>query len=99
MKTTIYPRLGNDLVYPTLALCGETGEIAEKIKKIMRDKEGNASDEDKTEIKKELGDVLWYITALSKELGFTLNDVAESNIIKVEGRRARNTTHGQGDNR
>ena len=100
MKTAIYPELlGNNVVYPVLALCGESGEVAEKLKKILRDKAGKISDDDKVELKKELGDVLWYLAAISKELDIRLDEVAQANIAKVESRKQRNTTHGNGDNR
>jgi NTP pyrophosphatase (non-canonical NTP hydrolase) len=98
-KTAIYPKLGKNFLYPTIGLFGECGEIAEKIKKIIRDKHNKVSEADKMEIKKELGDVLWYISALCSELKLSLNDVAESNINKLQSRKARNILHGNGDNR
>ena len=82
-----------------LGLVGEAGEAADKVKKIIRDKEGVASDEDKDAIKKELGDVLWYIANVSRYLGFSLSDVAETNIDKLESRYQRNKLHGAGDER
>lgn len=98
-KTAIYPKLGKNFLYPTIGLFGECGEIAEKIKKIIRDKHNKVSKADKMEIKKELGDVLWYISALCSELKLSLNDVAESNISKLQSRKNRNLLHGDGDNR
>ena len=82
-----------------LGLVGEAGETADKVKKIIRDKEGSATDEDKDAIKKELGDVLWYIANISRYLGFDLSDVAETNINKLESRYQRNKLHGAGDER
>lgn len=82
-----------------LGLVGEAGEVAEKFKKILRDKDGVLSDQDKTEIIKELGDVLWYVSALSHYLGISLEEVAAGNLEKVIGRRERGVTHGKGDNR
>ena len=82
-----------------LGLVGETGEIAEKFKKIYRDNDGVMSDEQVLEIRKELGDVLWYINAMSCYLGFTLEDVAQDNLKKVLSRKQRGKTHGSGDNR
>ncbi len=82
-----------------LGLVGEAGEVAEKFKKILRDKEGKLSEEDKQEIIKELGDVLWYVSALSHYLNVPLEDVASKNLDKVLGRKARGVTKGQGDNR
>lgn len=82
-----------------LGLVGEAGEVAEKFKKILRDKDGVLSDQDKKEIVKELGDVLWYTSALSHYLGVSLEDVAEGNLNKVLGRKQRGVSHGSGDNR
>lgn len=82
-----------------LGLVGEAGETADKVKKIIRDKEGVASSEDKNAIKKELGDVLWYIASVSRYLGFSLSEVAETNIEKLENRYQRNKLHGEGDER
>lgn len=86
------------LIY-LLGLSGETGEVSEKFKKMFRDKGGEMSPEFKADVKKELGDVLWYVSSISQELGFTLEDVAKANIEKIENRRARNVQHGSGDNR
>lgn len=86
--------------YTVLGLCGESGEIADKLKKIYRDKDWkNISNEDKEAIKKELGDVLWYIAKMCDDLGFTLNDVAERNIQKIMERKKTQTLHGEGDDR
>jgi NTP pyrophosphatase (non-canonical NTP hydrolase) len=80
-------------------LVGESGEVAEKFKKLIRDKSGQLSVEDKQEIIKELGDVLWYVNSLSTLLGSSLEEVAEKNLEKVLSRKARGTTKGSGDNR
>ena len=98
-KTAIYPNINNNFVYPTLGLSGEAGEVAEKIKKIIRDKNEKIGEEDKLEIKKELRDVLWYLSQLASELKISLNDVAESNIKKLNERKQKNMLHGNGDNR
>lgn len=82
-----------------LGLVGETGEIAEKFKKLFRDKNGELSELDKQEITKELGDVLWYINAMCCYLDIKLEDVAEGNLNKVLSRKNRGQTHGSGDNR
>lgn len=96
----VYPDAGNgNIYYPTLALCGETGEIAEKVKKIIRDEGGELTEHSRSEIVKELGDVLWYVSALARELGFSLETVARANIAKLEDRRVRGQLHGSGDNR
>lgn len=83
----------------TLGLVGEAGEVAEKVKKILRDKDGQASDEDKKELAKELGDILWYVNSVGNYLGLSLEEIAEANLNKVLSRKARGQTHGSGDNR
>ncbi|MFZ2390757.1 MAG: nucleoside triphosphate pyrophosphohydrolase family protein [Minisyncoccales bacterium] len=98
-KTAIYPNKDNNFIYPTLGLAGEAGEVAEKIKKVIRDGNGIVSEEKKEEITKELGDVLWYVANLAKELGVTLEDVAQKNLLKLQSRQQRNELHGSGDNR
>jgi NTP pyrophosphatase (non-canonical NTP hydrolase) len=98
VRTAIYGE-GNKVIYPTLGLCGEAGEVAEKIKKVLRDKNGIFDQETKEAIKLELGDVLWYIANIANDLGIDLYDVAEANIDKLESRRQRNLIHGNGDNR
>ena len=98
-KTAIYPNLGGNYVYPTLGLCGEAGEVAEKIKKVIRDCSGLISYEKNLELQKELGDVLWYVSNLASELKVDLNRIAENNIIKLNKRMEENKIHGEGDNR
>ena len=98
-KTAIYPNKDNNFVYPTLGLAGEAGEVAEKIKKVIRDGNGIVSEEKKVEITKELGDVLWYVANLAKELGISLEEVAQKNIEKLQSRQQRGELHGSGDNR
>ena len=97
--TAIYPNQGKNYVYPTLGLSGESGEVAEKIKKILRDKNGIIGEEERTEIKKELGDVLWYVAQLATELGLSLDDVANNNLEKLFSRLERDALSGSGDNR
>jgi len=98
-KTAKYPDKGNNYIYPVLGLVGESGEVAEKIKKIIRDDNGIVSSEKKEEIKKELGDVLWYISQLSTEFGLELEDVANTNLEKLLSRLERDKISGSGDNR
>jgi NTP pyrophosphatase (non-canonical NTP hydrolase) len=98
-KTAVYPKIGADFVYPALGLGDEAGEVLGKIKKIFRDKNGIVDDAAKDEIKKELGDVLWYLAQLSTELDLSLDDIAEANIKKLQSRLERGTLHGNGDNR
>lgn len=82
-----------------LGLVGEAGETAEKIKKILRDKDGKASKEDRVLITKELGDILWYVASIARYLNIPLSEVAELNIKKIESRRQRDKLHGEGDER
>ena len=98
-KTAIYPNKDKNFIYPTLGLVGESGEVAEKIKKVLRDNNGNFDYESKTAIKKELGDVLWYLANLCNELEFTLNEVAEENLEKLNNRLLRGKISGSGDDR
>jgi len=98
-STAQYPDKGNNVYYPVLGLCGESGEVAEKIKKVMRDHGGEFSDNKKMELGKELGDVLWYIAALATELGLDMGDIAEKNIEKLFSRKDRGKIKGSGDNR
>lgn len=87
------------LMYRTLGLVGEAGEVAEKVKKILRDKNGEVSEADKQEIIKEMGDVLWYLQALADYLEIPLSQVAKVNLEKIHSRKARGVTKGSGDNR
>ena len=98
-KTAIYPNKDNNFIYPTLGLVGESGEVAEKIKKILRDKNGSFDYESKLALKKELGDVLWYLSNLCDELDFSLNDVAKQNLEKLNLRLSRGKISGSGDDR
>ncbi|HVV66977.1 MAG TPA: nucleoside triphosphate pyrophosphohydrolase family protein [Candidatus Saccharimonadales bacterium] len=88
-----------DLLHWVLGINGESGEIAEKVKKIIRDKNGVVSDEDKKELAKEIGDVLWYLAVFSEELGVQLEDVAKQNLDKLQSRKQRGVLGGSGDNR
>ncbi len=82
-----------------LGLVGEAGETADKIKKVLRDKEGIIDEHDKQEIAKELGDVLWYVANIARYLNVSLDNVAKMNIDKLESRKQRNLISGEGDNR
>ena len=87
------------LISQVFGLVGESGEVAEKFKKIIRDKQGALSGEDKAEILKELGDILWYVNSVASLLGSSLEEVAKKNLDKVLSRKARGVTKGSGDNR
>ena len=91
--------LPTGLIEKALGLAGEAGEAADKFKKILRDKGGKISDEDKEEIIKELGDVTWYVASIARYLGVPFSEVAKKNIAKAESRRKRGKLHGSGDNR
>lgn len=98
-KTARYPSRGSgSLVYPVLGLTGEAGEVAEKLKKVIRDQDGELGAA-REQIVKELGDVLWYIAACCHELGVSMEDVAQKNLEKLESRAARGVLHGSGDDR
>lgn len=98
-KTALYPNQGNNFIYPVLGLAGESGEVSEKIKKIIRDNNGVVTDEKRAEIKKELGDVLWYVAQLCTEFGLSMDEVAKTNLEKLFSRKERGVLHGDGDNR
>ena len=97
--TAVYPGAGENLLYPTLGLCGEAGEVAEKIKKMIRDDGGVLTDERRAALSKELGDVLWYLAQIATEAGLELDAIAEANIEKLASRHRRNVLQGSGDDR
>ena len=97
--TAIYPKLDPSWIYPLLGITGESGELSERLKKILRDENKNISKEELELLKKEIGDILWYISALSTELGLDLDDIAKENMEKLQSRKSRNQIHGHGDNR
>jgi NTP pyrophosphatase (non-canonical NTP hydrolase) len=98
-KTAGYPAVGHAVIYPTLGLVNEAGEVAGKIKKVFRDQEGQISEETRQALKAELGDVLWYIAQVATELNLSLDEVAEYNIAKLYDRLERGKIGGDGDNR
>lgn len=98
-KTAIYPNKDKNFIYPTLGLAGESGEVAEKVKKVIRDNNGIFNEERRGELKKELGDVLWYLSQIATELNLSLDEVALFNIEKLSSRQERDKISGSGDNR
>lgn len=98
-KTAVYPNIGKNFTYPTIGLMGEAGEVANKIKKLIRDDNSKITKEKKDEIMYELGDMMWYIAQLSTELGIKLSDVTKKNIEKLTYRVKENKIHGSGDHR
>ena len=97
-QTAIYPR-EQAIIYPTLGLTGEAGEVANKVKKIIRD-DGNKINESLVqEISAEIGDCLWYISVLADYIGVKLSDIANNNLVKLANRKKKGTIHGSGDTR
>ena len=95
-KYSIYPERMK-ITYPALGLAGEAGEVADKVKKIYRD--GRDDARFKGDIAKEIGDVLWYCAALADDLGYSLQQIAEMNIYKLQCRMNKGTIVGDGDDR
>ena len=98
-QTAIFPKR-QALEYLALGLTSEAGEVAGKVKKIIRD----GADIEDYELKKiaiaaEIGDVIWYCAMLAKEVGVPLNHIMKENLKKLHGRKVRGTLHGSGDNR
>jgi len=97
-NTAFYPK-NTSIPYCALGLCGEAGEVAEKVKKVMRDKSGNFGVSETNELVSEMGDVLWYLSQLATELGVSLGDIALENLCKLQSRQRRGKLGGSGDNR
>lgn len=97
--TDIYPDDNFNIGYKALGLTDEAGEVADKIKKIYRDKDGNLNVIDELEIAKELGDCLWYISRIAAAIGFELSGIAKLNVDKLSKRKTEGKLHGSGDNR
>ena len=93
-KFAVYDTKKFKVVYPALGLSGESGEVADKIKKWLRDGVVN-----KEEIARELGDVLWYLAILAEDLGYDLSDIASMNLDKLEIRKKSGKIKGSGDSR
>lgn len=91
--------MNHPIVYPTMGLVNEAGELAGKIKKIFRDKQGIIGEDDREALKGELGDILWYLTQICSELDLSLSEVAEANLEKLFSRLERGLIQGEGDNR
>ena len=97
-QTAIYPR-EQAIIYPTLGLTGEAGEVANKVKKIIRDDGYKNNESLVQEISAEIGDCLWYISILADDIGIKLSDIANANLIKLANRKKKGTIHGSGDTR
>ncbi|UTN93066.1 MazG-like nucleotide pyrophosphohydrolase [Streptomyces phage Marky] len=100
-ETAVYPGQGQGagLAYAALGLAGEAGEVANKVKKILRDRGGVLNAQTAAAIAEECGDVLWYLAALCDELGADLGQVAALNLAKLESRALRGKIQGEGDSR
>ena len=99
VKTALKVKTDHPVIYPTLGLANEAGEVAGKIKKIFRDGKGKITTEDRSALKYELGDVLWYLSQICTALDIDLKDVASSNLTKLLSRKNRGAIKGDGDKR
>lgn len=98
-KTANYPQKDNEnFLYPSLGLTSEAGEVAGKIKKVIRDRNGVMDDATRVEVAKELGDVLWYVSQLASELKLHLSTIAQVNLDRLADRQRRGVLGGSGDN-
>lgn len=99
-ETSHNTMIGNDpLLYPVLGLCGECGELANKVKKIYRDSGGYPSIDERAALIDELSDVMWYAAEIATQLGVDLSAVAKANLAKLASRANRGVIGGSGDNR
>lgn len=97
-STAVYPERYT-LLYPVLGLAGEAGEVAEKVKKMIRDDNAVPSAEFKEGMLKELGDCLWYIAMVANDAGINMDDLAKANVKKLQDRIERGVIQGSGDDR
>lgn len=96
-KTAIYPRQGDNYIYPTLGLLSEAGELADRIKRIDRDDKGVVTPGKRAEVAGELGDILWYAAMVATEFRLSLQEIADANLVKLSGRQNRGTLSGFGE--
>jgi NTP pyrophosphatase (non-canonical NTP hydrolase) len=99
LNTAVYPNQGANFAYPALGLAGEAGEVADKLKKVIRDNGGVLTDPVRDAVAKELGDVLWYVSVLAQEMDYSLEEIAQTNLDKLASRQQRGVLSGSGDNR
>jgi len=99
LRTAAPKDKNNEIFHLLLGLCGEAGEIAEKAKKIVRDKDSDFSTLDMDDLTKELGDVLWYVAVIADHFDIPFEEVGSKNIAKLASRLERNLIGGSGDNR
>lgn len=98
LETAVYPA-EQRIIYPALGLTGEAGEVSDKVKKVLRDNGGDFDEERRRQIAMELGDVLWYVAVMARDIGFSLSQIAAMNIDKLTSRKLRGKLHGNGDDR
>ena len=98
LETAIYPN-EYKVIYPALGMAGEAGEVADKVKKIIRDNNSKISNEKALELAQEVGDVLRYCATMANDLGFDLETIAKMNYQKLHSRQQRGVISGNGDNR
>ncbi|MDO8517989.1 MAG: nucleoside triphosphate pyrophosphohydrolase family protein [bacterium] len=98
-KTAFYnlPGIHYKLMYLSMGLAGEAGEAVDKVKHVVRNQDGNITEEKRELLKKEIGDVLWYASQLALALGLSFDDIAQHNIAKLADRAARGVIQGEGD--
>ena len=96
--TAIYPE-EHRILYPALGLAGEAGEVANKVKKLIRDGPDKRPDTWREDIASEIGDVLWYCAALATDLNLSLGMIAGQNEKKLGQRKQSGTLGGSGDTR
>lgn len=99
LSTAVYPNQGANFAYPALGLAGEAGEVADKLKKVIRDNNGILTNQVRDAVAKEIGDVLWYVSVLAYEMDYDLNAIAQINLDKLASRKERGVIAGSGDNR
>lgn len=99
LVTAVYPNQGSNFAYPALGLAGEAGEVADKLKKVIRDNDGVLTDPVRDAVAKELGDTMWYIAVLAQELDYDLETIAQNNLDKLASRQQRGVLTGSGDER
>lgn len=100
-KTAIYNSMNTNIgwVYPALGLAGEAGEVANTAKKVIRDSNWKMTEATKAKLKKEIGDVLWYVANLLRELDLSMDETAQANLEKLFSRMDRDVLQGSGDTR
>lgn len=98
LVTAIYPKEMN-ILYPTLGLTGEAGEVADKVKKVIRDNNMVFDEDKRREIALEISDVLWYCAVLAHDIGYSLGEIGKMNLVKLHSRMMRDKISGSGDNR